>query len=249
MGAFSVSVNNHRRILEPGITNRRMEMYTFTLPSGAEVELKEMNGEDELALTNPKLMKSGDGTNQVLQSCIVRLGDKTEITKPDVLDLLAGDRQFIMVMLRQITYGNEAELSITCQNKECGEKNSVVINIDEMEVTPYPPEREFKYDLPRSKKTVVFGLLDGHHERRLLSLQKTTLHTTMLMRIKSIGGEPITGNSLNKLPLKDLSDLRAEFKRVDGGIDTTINTRCTECGAVINTRAEAEADFFFPGLQ
>ncbi|MCK7511757.1 MAG: hypothetical protein MZV70_52080 [Desulfobacterales bacterium] len=87
-------------------------MHTFELPSGIEIELREMTGAEEELLTNQRLIRTGDAVNQALKNCIVRLGDNDEPTVKDVLDLLSGDRLFILVRLRQISLGDEVELEL-----------------------------------------------------------------------------------------------------------------------------------------
>ena len=224
-------------------------MYTFTLPSGLEAELREMTGAEESLLTNRRLMKDGEGVNQILRNCLVRLGDRTELAAKDVLDLLSGDRLFLLVKLRQISFGDEVDLSLACPAKDCGEVTDVHIALDDLEVTPYGTEREFIFELPRTKKPVIFTLMDGHMEKRLASLKDPNLHSAMLMRVKEIDGKAPNRNSLAELPAFDLNALRAEMQRVDGGIDTTVHTVCTACGARIVTRLEAEPPFLFPNVR
>ncbi|MBD3395103.1 MAG: hypothetical protein GF418_05695, partial [Chitinivibrionales bacterium] len=91
-------------------------MHIFELPSGTEVELREMTGAEEELLTNQRLIRNGDAVNQVLRNCTVRLGEIEEPSLKDVLDLLSGDRLFILVKLRQISLGDEAELELLCPN-------------------------------------------------------------------------------------------------------------------------------------
>ena len=224
-------------------------MYTHTLPSGLEAELREMTGAEESLLTNRRLMKDGEAVNQVLRNCLVRLGDKTEIAPKDVLDLLSGDRLFLLVRLRQISFGDAVDLSLTCPAKDCGETTEVRVALDDLEVTSYGVEREFIFELPRTKKPVLFTLLDGHMEKRLASLKDPNLHSAMLMRVKEIDGKAPNKNSLAELPAFDLNALREEMQRVDGGIDTSIHTVCSSCGARIVTRLEAEPPFLFPNLR
>jgi len=224
-------------------------MYVFTPPSGIEIELREMTGAEESLLTNRRLMKDGEAVNQVLKNCIVRLGEKTEVTAKDVLDLLSGDRLYILVRLRQISFGDEMDLSLACPNKDCGETTDVQICLNDLEVTGYGKDHEFIFELPRSKKTVLFGLLDGHMEKRLAALKEPSIHAAMLMRIKEIDGKAPNKNSLEELPAFDLTALRQEMQRVDGGIDTTVNAVCGSCGARIVTRLEAEPAFLFPNIQ
>ena len=133
--------------------------------------------------------------------------------------------------------------------KDCGEVTDVHIALDDLEATPYGTEREFIFELPRTKKPVIFKLMDGHMEKRLASLKDPNLHSAMLMRVREIDGKAPNRNSLAELPAFDLNALRAEMQRVDGGIDTTVHTVCTACGARIVTRLEAEPPFLFPNVR
>jgi hypothetical protein len=86
-------------------------MYSFELPSGTELELREMTGAEEELLTNQRLIRSGEAINQVLRNCFVRLGEKTDPDLSEVMNLLSGDRLFALVRLRQISLGDEVDWS------------------------------------------------------------------------------------------------------------------------------------------
>ena len=99
-----------------------------------------MTGAEEELLTNQRLIRTGDAVNQVLKNCIVRLGDNDEPSMKDVLDLLSGDRLFILVKLRQVSLGDEVELELVCPNAACRATNHVAVDLEELEVTPYGPD-------------------------------------------------------------------------------------------------------------
>ena len=88
-------------------------MYIYELPSGIEIELKEMTGAEEELLTNQRLIRNGEAINQVLRNCTVRLGENEKPAVNDILDLLSGDRLFALVKLRQISLGDDVELEPT----------------------------------------------------------------------------------------------------------------------------------------
>lgn len=221
-------------------------MHAFELPSGIEAALRPITGNEESLLTDRRLMKNGAAVNQVLLNCLESLGGNDAPAMEDVLGLLSGDRLFLLVKLRQISFGDEVTLSLHCPDPYCGEDNPVEINLEDLTVTPYPAEREFRFKLPKSEKEVVFIPLDGHMEKRLVALKNPGIHSAMLMRIKELGGKPPTRKTFLDLPAYDLNALRAEMRVKDGGIDTVIKTSCLACGAVIQTRLEAEPAFLFP---
>ncbi len=223
-------------------------MHTFTLPSGIEIDLVEMTGVEEDLLTNRRLMKNGESINQVLLNCTKRLGANEEPTMTDILDLLSGDRLFALVRLRQVSLGDETDLELSCPNPGCGEVTYVSLDLSDLEVTPYGEEREFEFTLCGSGKTVKFGYLDGHKEKRLAALKEPTLTAAMMIRITEIGGQPPSKKLLNEMSMGDRSALRKEMLRVDGGIDTQVEIPCDACGARIRTRLEAEPGFLFPSV-
>jgi hypothetical protein len=224
-------------------------MHTFELPSGIEIELKEMTGAEEELLTNQRLIRTGEAINQVLRNCFVRISDNTEPTVNDVLDLLSGDRLFALVRLRQISLGDEVELEPACPNSACRVNNYVTVNLEELEVTPYTDQREFDFKLPGSKKTVRFGYLDGHKEKRLASLREPNITSAMLIRILDIDGKPPSKKILAEMSMRDRSALRQKMARVDAGIDTSVEVACDGCGTLIRTRLEAEPGFLFPAVR
>lgn len=224
-------------------------MYTFQLPSGPEIELREMTGLEEELLTNQRLIRNGDAINQVLRNCILRWDEKEEISAGDVLDMLSGDRLFVLVKLRQISLGDEVELELSCPNTICRAKNRVVINLEDLPVTPYGEAREFTFTLPGSGKKVRFGYLDGHKEKRLSQMQEPTISSAMMIRLLDIDGTPPSKKALADMSMRDRSALRQEMVRVDAGIDTTLDLECESCGASIRTRLEAEPGFLFPGVR
>jgi hypothetical protein len=113
-------------------------MYNFVLPSGQEVELAELTGREEEILTNRKLIKSGEAINRVLLNCTKRIGENSSLTIKDILDLLSGDRLFILVKLRQVSLGDAVDLEFVCP--ACKETSFISVNLEELLVTNYPEQ-------------------------------------------------------------------------------------------------------------
>lgn len=224
-------------------------MYTFELPSGIEVELREMTGAEEELLTNQRLVRSGEAINQVLKNCLIRLGEETSITVNHVLDLLSGDRLALLIYLRQVSLGDSVDLELQCSHQGCRSRTYLTVNLEDLEKSSYGEEREFKFTLPGSQSEVTFGYLDGHKEKRLAALKEPNITSAMLMRILTVDGKAPSKKLLAEMSMRDRSALRAEMARVDAGIDTAIECECDQCGALLKTRLEAEPAFLFPGVR
>ena len=221
-------------------------MYTFTLPSGQELELVELTGREEELLTNQRLIRDGTAINQVLLNCVKRIGENKSPTMEAILNLLAGDRLFILVKLRQVSLSDTVDLELICP--DCKEPNFISVNLEDLPVTAYPEEREFSFKLPSSKKQVKFCFLNGHKEKQLAGLKEPSLTAAMLARIISVDGKPPNKKVITELPMRDRSELRKEMLKTDAGIDTSVEVICSNCGTRIKTKLEGERNFLFPNL-
>ena len=224
-------------------------MYTFTLPSGPEIELKEMTGIEEEVLTNQRLIRSGDAVNQVLKNCILRIGETTEPEMKDITTMLSGDRLFTLVRLRQISLGDDVELELVCPTPSCRAKSQLIINLNDLPVIPYTESREFTFMLPGSGQKVRYCHLDGAKEKRLSQMQEPTISSAMMIRILDIDGMAPSKKALADMSMRDRSVLRQDMQNTDAGIDTSITASCDSCGAEIRTKLEAEPNFLFPGVR
>ena len=215
-------------------------MYTFTLPSGPEIELREMTGAEEELLTNQRLIRSGDAINQALHNCTIRIGENDAPTAKDMLDMLSGDRLFALVRLRQVSLGDEVELSMSCANPSCRETNAVTIDLNTLEVTPYGEQREFAFQLPTSGQTLRFAHLDGHKEKRLAALKEPTISAAMMIRIIDIDGQPPSKKALAEMALRDRNALRMEMARGGGGRAPALPPGGVGGGGRLRPRREAD---------
>lgn len=218
----------------------------YTLPSGTEVELRPMTGVEEDILTDPRQMGNGAGINTLIKNCLVRLEEKTDVSVTDVLDLLAGDRLFILVRLRQISLGDEVVVSLNCPKPHCRKSIEATINLNDLTVTPYPTERSFSTTLP-SGTVVSFVHINGHKEAQLAALDgESSVSSGMLVRIVEVDGKTPNKQTLTSMSMRDRQALRDAMINTDGGIDTVITGECPKCGTAMRTSLEGSSGFFFP---
>ena len=87
--------------------------YDGQLPHG-EVEVRGWGIQTDKILATSRLAQSGQSLNYVYKHC-VRLPEGF-----DHMNLLVGDRMFLLYYLRGITYGNEYEFLVECSDEDCG---------------------------------------------------------------------------------------------------------------------------------
>lgn len=92
--------------------------------------VKELNGEDEERIARTKLKNDGAAfLTAILEAGVERLGDSRP-TKDDFNSLTLGDRDFLLLEIARVTYGDELTYSkYICRG--CGEEVDVTLSLSE----------------------------------------------------------------------------------------------------------------------
>jgi len=101
--------------------------------SGGKVRIRPMGLMSDKILATPRLAQTGQALDEVYKRC-VDLGDF------DPLDLLVGDRVFILFVLRGITHGNIYEFMIKCTNEACEANSTHTYDLNQTSLTVKPPK-------------------------------------------------------------------------------------------------------------
>lgn len=238
---------------------------TITCPSGLTGRIRGMKVREERILTDRKLAKSGEQVDRLLAACWEETLDpgpydfgEKEI---DWSRVLQGDRFFVLLQLRALTYGPEYAFAVPCQNDACRSRIEWELNLHDLPVRSLSPEsrdafvkgNRFECILPDSQVKVWFRLLTGADERRLPQVRRNArdriLSAMLAMRVVEIEGvEPRRKRQfIEELSLRDADLLVDEFDRVDCGVETDIEIECPECFTVQELELPFEKTFFMPG--
>lgn len=264
-----------------------MNTHKFMLPSGLPCEVTELLGKHQRILTEQKNKKNGENLNEMIADVIVSIGNQSkaeiraELGENWIKHLLSCDRKKILVEVRQFstdfdptfkfTYKYESERDGLQKEEELeagleeGFKETPVKMEVEGELIDAKYERysdiikKFTIDLPKSKKTVEFTMLDGFGEELALKTAKnsrsshTAIHIRKPVYLDKTANDvvPIQLN-LDSLPLTDIEALRTKIKSVEGQVDTELIFPHPE--AELKSRNEQsiiidltnELAFFFP---
>lgn len=120
--------------------------YDGKIPDGY-ISVRPMGIAAEKILATARLAQSGKSLDWLFRKC-VRFSNEF-----DPLDLLAGDRIFLLYYLRGITHGNMYEFAATCPNVDCGVTNTHPYDLNDLIRTKIKPNRDigeepFKVILP-----------------------------------------------------------------------------------------------------
>lgn len=223
----------------------------------SSVTITSMTAAHENILTNRSFAKQGNILTKLLESCIC---DK----RINVKTMLTGDRNTVMVALRITGYGPEYRVQAGCP--ECGEASKQTFALDNLPIRRLQIKPRvagtnmFEFQLPQSKRTVVFKFLTGADEDELSAIQaqkkKAGLESNndlvtlaLLHSVVSIDGvtdKAELARALPKMPAFDSRALRNFIEENEPGMQLKGMMACPHCGTSSEVDMPLGADFFWP---
>ena len=200
---------------------------------------RELNGYDEEKLSRVDPSKNvAVYVTELLFLGVDDLGGQKP-TKDVLRSLLIGDRDALMLGIRQATYGNEVEFKLTCT--VCDNDSLIKVMLDEdVPVTKLedPHVRDFEVPL-RNNRHATVRLLTGEAQEAVSedNSKKTTAEITTVMLAKSvvaINGKPVMGRTEDVLMLsaadrQAITDFVVEHQP-GPQLNKEIPVACSVCG-------------------
>lgn len=223
-----------------------------------KVMLRAMTAKDENILHSPSYVQSGFAFVKVVQSCI------TPPVNIDVADMLVGDANILLFMLRILSYGNEYKASgVECP--ECKQKFDYEFNLTkgsstrELTVEPCRPnENRFSFKLPQTGYPVEFMLetrtINNEIDAIIKKLKKNHSEQAVTTRLKSLilsvdGREDkklIAEFVDEHLTSKDSLALRNYMNSIAPRLDLKQTIICPECGESVEVDIPLDYTFLYP---
>jgi len=205
------------------------------------------------------LLKKGKKMFEVMFDYLASLVldiDGKKASPNDLLDLLLPDQEFLAIACYKLNYGNMFEFSHLCSS--CGHEEDRAVDLNALEFQPWPkefgapsPDPTVGLELPKSKKKLVLGLLNGHKERKLMEQASSgaiDLNQAVFQSIRTVdGGTDFAYEDVVSLPLADIKAIRKKRRKMTLGYDTTASVVCSECGANYQFNILSHSDFLLPG--
>lgn len=220
------------------------------------VDIRSMTAREEDILTSRALIKKGTVITELIKSCLV---DK----RIYVPDMLAGDRNAVMIALRITGYGADYGVEADCP--KCGKRSKQEFNLGEMpikrlEIEPVTKGQNlFEFKLPMTKKTVHFKFLTGRDEEEISVVQErakkqgaladNNVTTRLQYAIVSVDGKTdrsAVNGFIRSMPARDSMALRKYIDAQEPGIDMKGEYDCPACNEVSEVRVPLGASFFWP---
>ena len=232
--------------------------------SSGLVEMKYMTAKEEDILTTPSLIKQGVVLDKLFRSLIVGNGHGKKI---NYADLLAGDKNAIMVAARVLGYGKDYEITITGPS---GNPQKETIDLSKLDNKPFDESRitvgenRFPFKLPFSKRTIEFKILTHRDEKELEARQKSNkkynktrgfdgnVTSRLASMIISLDGDGDPNNIKdfieNEFLARDVQALREYLTKVSPDVDLNFTFVDEETGEDFEAAMPIGIDFFWPSV-
>jgi hypothetical protein len=196
------------------------------------ITIRPMTFDDEKNIVGAR--KGEDPINLVLQRCLTNI---------KVHDLLPMDKLYLIMKLREISYGDDYNTLLICTH--CKAENPTKIQLSQLNVNPVPDDFSDPTEvfLEGIQKTALVRYPRVKDERYLSAENSFDQLWRFIVEIDGHRDKSIIAAVLEKLPLRDVKFILNALK-TDFGLDTLIKFQCQECGGVSVVDLPIDANFF-----
>jgi hypothetical protein len=225
-----------------------------------EVELAPLSGREEEWLAGRRHVGRATFVTTVLSRCVHRLGTISPVSAEHMRRLLVADRQYLLLKLREVTFGDQVQATLLCPWKDCGEKVDIDFSLRDIPVREsqeegptytmdLSPEAACTGEQGEAYRAITFRLPNGEDQEVVSPLvpdDEARAFTMLLARcVQRVGPWEQPGEAL----IRRLSPLaQQEIERRMGAVapmvELTMEARCPDCGRAFAAPFDLEECFF-----
>jgi len=260
-------LTGHTKRLRLQFSGMMMEERTCRLPGGwvdaegvvhRDVVFSALTGREEALLAQTQQNRASQVT-ALLSRCVKRIGAHTPVPVSITQNLLIADRDYLLLKLREATFGPQVQATLPCPWPDCGEKVDIDFSIDDIPVTPsedkgplyaitLSPEAAF-VEKGLAYRDLRFRLPTGADQEFLspaLSENESLALAELLARcIQSIGPLEIESTvQIEGLSPLARMEIEREMLRIAPKIELNMDVNCPECARLFTVPFDLQ-DFFF----
>jgi hypothetical protein len=246
---------------------------TWLLPGGyvdergtlqREVELAPLSGREEELMVDQGFVGRTALVNIILSHCVRRLGSISPVPSGLMRRLLVADRQYLLLKLREITFGDQVQATVRCAWADCGQKVDIDFSLQDIPVKEsqvkgplysmqLSPEAAFKGDDGEGYRAITFRLPNGEDQEVLLPLvtgDEERAFARLLGRcIQRIGPWEHPGDALiSRLSPQAQQEIERQMEDLAPKVELTMEAQCPECGRDFAMPFDPQ-EFFFGELR
>jgi hypothetical protein len=203
-----------------------------------DCRIREINGADEEAmareLRNPNI-NIPKVVDLLLKRCVLSVGTYDPVPMPILSDLLAGDRAFLMLKIRMLTFGTDWEVpDFPC--KFCGQTFGTIVELESIPIKKLdnPMVQDIEVKL-RNGHLALVHMLTGAVQLQMVGDGNKTGPEEVTVAIngslRSIDGKQVISPMAQKMSMADRRSIsKAMSDEQPGPRMEEVGVTCTECG-------------------
>lgn len=251
-----------------------METKNIILLSGVEAVITPLTGLQQKILTRNNNLPFPEKCNEMLATCVKRVGNNYA---PDPLffsTMLAGDRRKLLFELRMFSMDEDPLFIFDFEYEDKGQKfkKSLEIRLEHedtqgttvdglpetkyynyLEGQNYPIDKDITITLPKSGQQLKFTMLDGQGELIGSRIKEGDISTNSPLEMRKpvifVQTEkaliPVKAD-IDTMALKDIEHFRSEIKRHEGKLDSEIIIKHPVTNKDVIIDILQQKAFFFP---
>lgn len=220
-----------------------------------EFELMALTGREEEMLAQVRRPETASLVTAVLSRCVRRVGEIAPVTEDVARGLLVADRHYLLLKLRQATFGDVVRANLICPWPDCGERVSVDFSIDGVPVHALAdPAPAYTMTLSPAaagdgEDEVAFRLPTGADQEELsarLAHDETGALAGLLCRcVQRIGVQAPPGEDVvSALSPLARAEIEERMARLMPRVEQTMEASCAECGRLFTAPFDVQRFFF-----
>jgi hypothetical protein len=186
--------------------------------------------------------------NEVLARCLIEPAARHEEALEQVRSLIVAERDRLLVLLRQISLGDQLSTEISCPECRRASRVDFPLSALSLDFAPPPPHVEVEVDgigpcrlrLPTAGDQEA--ILDA--DAPSAAEKRTLLLSFVLLQLGAKAG-PFTPAAARALPTRVRQQLEAALNAALPDFDFSMNVQCPDCGAAFHSAFDIPS-FFLP---
>lgn len=207
----------------------------FYLNKTPEVTITSIKFEDEKNLASTA-KNNINPVNLILTKCVKGL---------DINSLLLIDKLYLLLKIREISYGAEYPAEVTCP--QCSSKSEIKINLSNLVINEIPADLQDprEIELPKLKKKAKVRFPRVSDEGNFTSVEQTYNNLwRFIVELNGITDPVFIAKAIPKMHIMDVKYIMAQIMRTDLGLNPKFIFECGFCGAESKMEVPINENFF-----
>jgi len=217
-----------------------------------EVLLAPLTGEDEFHAAAGASACRAEVATRLLSRCVRSPGTHTPVGRAFVSELAVGQRDFLLLKLRELSFGPRVDCVLRCPDEGCGKPMDLSLDTRELDIPGHGAAgRYFTAPLDEGapdSPTVEFRLPNGADQEALAGLfarsPERAVDALLARCLRRVGERAgVDEAEVARLSPAAREQIDALMSRLAPPVECEIEARCVECGTQFETDFDVVGHF------